>query len=150
MTVDRGTGERITYDPRRLQRVSVYKEVQREFSEGGRVQFTAPYQSERIANRELGTIEKIDAEGNPQIRFNSGHEARFNVREHPRLDYGYAVTSHISRGVTADGVLVHVDTKRAHEKLIHSRLACVAVSRGRCDAHIYTNNAHWNSWFDMC
>ena len=60
---------------------------------------------------------------------------------HPHLDYGYAVTSHSSQGTTADRVLVHVDTENAHERLINSRLAYVAVSRGRYDAQIYTNDA---------
>ncbi len=141
LKVERENGEQVTYDPRRLQGVSVYREAQREFSEGERVQFTAPYKSEGIANRELGTIERMDAEGNLQIRFDSGREARFNIREHPHLDYGYAVTSHSSQGATADRVLVHVDTAQAHEKLINSRLAYVSVSRGRYDAQIYTNNA---------
>ncbi len=66
---------------------------------------------------------------------------RFNIRDHAHLDYGYAVTSHSSQGVTADRVLVHVDTGQAHEKLINTRLAYVAVSRGRYDAQIFTNDA---------
>src|SRR6516225_9998108 len=70
----------------------------------------------------------------------SGRDVQLNVREHPHLDYGYAVTSHSSQGVTADRVLVHVDTEQAHEQLINSRLAYVSVSRGRYDAHIYTND----------
>ena len=60
--------------------------------------------------------------------------------QHPET-YGYAVTSHSSQGVTADRVLVHVDTEQAHEQLINSRLAYVSVSRGRYDAQIYTNDA---------
>ncbi len=66
---------------------------------------------------------------------------QFNIREHPHLDYGYAVTSHSSQGATVDRVLVHVDTEHAHEQLINSRLAYVSVSRGRYDAQIYTNDA---------
>ena len=54
---------------------------------------------------------------------------------------GYAVTSHSSQGATADRVLVHVDTEHAREEIINSRLAYVAVSRGRYDAQIYTNDA---------
>jgi ATP-dependent exoDNAse (exonuclease V) alpha subunit len=49
------------------------------------------------------------------------------------------VTSHSSQGVTADRVLVHVDTEQAHDQLVNSRLAYVSVSRGRFDAQIYTN-----------
>jgi ATP-dependent exoDNAse (exonuclease V) alpha subunit len=56
------------------------------------------------------------------------------------LDYGYAVTSHSSQGQTADRVLVHIDTERGGERLVNQRLAYVAVSRGRYDAQIYTND----------
>ncbi len=37
-------------------------------------------------------------------------------------------------------MLVHVDTEQAGEKLVNRRLAYVAVSRGRYDAQIYTND----------
>ena len=141
LTVERANGERLTYDPDRLHGVSVYREAERKFSAGDRVQFTAPYRDEHIANRQLGTVEQINSEGNLQIRLDSGRDAQFNIREHPHLDYGYAVTSHSSQGATADRVLVHVDTEQAHEQLINSRLAYVSVSRGRYDAQIYTNDA---------
>jgi len=104
------------------------------------VQFTAPYRDEHIANRQLATVEQIDSEGNLQVRMDLGRDVHFNIREHPHLDYGYAVTSHSSQGITADRVLVYVDTEQAHEQLINSRLAYVSVSRGRYDAQIYTND----------
>jgi hypothetical protein len=141
LTVERENGERLTYDPRRLQGVTVYRESERRFSEGDRVQFTAPAKERRIANRELGTIERMDEHGNVELKLDSGREMRLNVRENPHLDYGYAVTSHSSQGATADRVLIHVDSEAAHEKLINSRLAYVAVSRARYDAQIYTNDA---------
>ncbi len=141
LIVERANGEQLSYDPRRLQGVSVYREAEREFSAGDRVQFTAPYRDEHIANRQLGTVEQIDSEGNPQIRLDSGRDVHFNIGEHPHLDYGYAVASHSSQGATADRVLVHVDTEQAHEKLVNTRLAYVSVSRGRYDAQIYTNSA---------
>jgi ATP-dependent exoDNAse (exonuclease V) alpha subunit len=43
--------------------------------------------------------------------------------------------------VTAARVLLHVDSEMAHEKLINSRLAYVAISRASHDAQIYTNDA---------
>ena len=141
LTVERDGGQRLSYDPHRLHGVSVYREAERDFSTGDRVQFTAPYRNEHVANRQLGTVERIDAKGNLRIRLDSGREAQFNIREHRHVDYGYAVTSHSSQGATADRVLVHVDTEQAHEKLVNSRLAYVSVSRGRYDAQIYTNHA---------
>jgi hypothetical protein len=141
LTVERHDGGELTYDPRRLHGVNVYKEAERDFSAGDRIQFTAPYKEERIANRQLGTLEQTDADGNLEIRLDSGRKVEFNAREHPHLDYGYAVTSHSSQGTTADRVLVHVGTGQAHEALINTRLGYVSVSRARYDAQIYTNDA---------
>ena len=140
LAVRRENGEQVAYDPRRLHGVALYRETQQAFSEGDRVQFTAPDRERHIANRELGTIEKIDAEGNVQLRLDSARAVEFNIRQNPHLDYGYAVTSHSSQGQTADRVLVHVDTEQAGEKLVNQRLAYVAISRGRYDAQIYTND----------
>jgi conjugative relaxase-like TrwC/TraI family protein len=140
VTAKRENGERVSYDPRRLHGVTLYRETERSFAQGDRVQFTAPDRERHIANRELGTIENIDARGNVEIRLDSGRAVAFNVKENPHLDHGYAVTSHSSQGQTADRVLVHVDTESAGEKLINRRLAYVAVSRGRHDAQIYTND----------
>jgi ATP-dependent exoDNAse (exonuclease V) alpha subunit len=140
VTVGKQNGEYVSYDPRRLQGVTLYRETERAFSQGDRVQFTAPNRGQHIANRELGTIEKIDNGGNLQLRLDSGRSIAFNIKENPHLDYGYAVTSHSSQGQTADRVLVHVDTEQAGEKLVNRRLAYVAVSRGRYDAQLYTND----------
>jgi len=127
------------YDPRRLSGVAVYYEVDRVFSEGDRVQFTAPSGDLHVANRELGTIQKINDAGDLEIRMDSGREVTFNIREHPHLDRGYAVTSHSSQGQTADRVLIHVDTEKS-ELLVNNRFAYVSVSRGQYDAQIYTDN----------
>ena len=120
--------------------MTLYREAWRAFSEGDRIQFTAPNRDQHVANRELGKIERIDESGNLRIRLDSGRAMAFNIRENPHLDHGYAVTSHSSQGQTADRVLIHVDTEQGGEKLVNRRLAYVAVSRGRYDAQIYTND----------
>jgi hypothetical protein len=58
ITIERANGEQQSYDPRRLSGVTVYHESERAFSEGDRVQSTAPSRDLHVANRELGTIEK--------------------------------------------------------------------------------------------
>jgi ATP-dependent exoDNAse (exonuclease V) alpha subunit len=131
----------LSYDPRRLQGVTVYRDGERVFAQGDRVQMTAPYQKQNLANRELGTVEKIDHGGNLKLRMDSGREVEFNVRQMPHLDYGYAVTSHSSQGQTADRVLVHVDSSQAHGELLNSRMAYVSVSRAEFDVQMYTNDA---------
>jgi ATP-dependent exoDNAse (exonuclease V) alpha subunit len=139
ITIERENGAHQTYDPRRLSGVTVYHEVQREFSQGDRVQFTSPSKELHVANREIGTVEGVSSAGNLEIRMDSGREVRFNIREHPHLDYGYAVTSYSSQGQTAERVLIHVDTDKC-ELLVNNRFAYVSVSRGQYDAQIYTND----------
>jgi ATP-dependent exoDNAse (exonuclease V) alpha subunit len=138
--VERDNGERVNYDPRRLHGVTLYRETERAFSRGDRVQFTAPDRARHVANRELGTIEKIDVRGSLQVRLDSGRSVTFNAKQNPHFDHGYAVTSHSSQGQTADRVLIHVDTEHVGERLLNQRLAYVAVSRARYDAQIYTDD----------
>ena len=140
LTIVRPNGERVSYDPRRLQGVTLYHESERAFARGDRVQFTAPYRERHVANRELGTIDHIDATGRLRVRLDSGRRVALTLDAYPHLDYGYAVTSHSSQGQTADRVLVDVDTAGPGEQLVNRRLAYVAVSRGRYDAQIYTND----------
>jgi conjugative relaxase-like TrwC/TraI family protein len=140
LTVQPDQGGRLTYDPRRLQGVTVYREAERPLAKGDRVQFTAPDRQRHIANRELGTIEKVDAQGEIQVRLDDGRTVTLNHRDRCHLDYGYAVTSHSSQGQTALRVLVHVETARLGENLVNRRFAYVAVSRGRFDAQIYTDD----------
>jgi conjugative relaxase-like TrwC/TraI family protein len=140
VTVRRAHGKGVTYDPRRLQGVTLYRETDRAFATGDRVQLTAPDRERHLANRELGTIEEMPAKGELHLRLHSGRTVALDLRAHPHLDYGYAVTSHSSQGQTADRVLVHIDMDRAGEQLVNRRLAYVAISRGRYDAQIYTND----------
>jgi conjugative relaxase-like TrwC/TraI family protein len=141
VTIKRHGGEELSYDPRRLQGVTVYRDAERTFAHGDRVQLTAPHYAEKLANRELGTVERIDGDGNLKLRMDSGREVEFNARQHPHLDYGYAVTSHSSQGQTADRVLIHVDSSQAHGELLNSRMAYVSVSRAQFDVKMYTNDA---------
>jgi len=72
LTVKRHGGKELSYDPRRLQGVTVYRDSERKFAEGDRVQLTAPYHEQRLASRELATIERIESDGNLKLRMDSG------------------------------------------------------------------------------
>jgi conjugative relaxase-like TrwC/TraI family protein len=141
LTIAREHGQTVTYDPRRLLGVTVYREADRALAVGDRVQITAPDRERRIANRELGTIEEI-AEGQQdlRVRLDSGRALTFERDQAVHLDYGYAVTSHSSQGQTAERVLVHVDAEHASEALVNRQFAYVALSRGRSDIQVYTND----------
>jgi conjugative relaxase-like TrwC/TraI family protein len=141
LTVELQDGTERTYDPRRQQGVSVFREEIRSFSEGDRIQFTAPANELKVANRELGTIESIEEDGRLRLKMDGGRALGVDPRLHPHLDHAYAMTSHSSQGQTADRVLIHVDTELGAKALLNTRMAYVSVSRGRYDAQIYTNNA---------
>lgn len=76
VTVTRKNGAAVTYDPRRLQGVSVYRETERAFAVGDRVQFTAPFPEQHVANRELGTIEQIGARRQVRVALDDGPSRR--------------------------------------------------------------------------
>jgi ATP-dependent exoDNAse (exonuclease V) alpha subunit len=140
VTVRMDAERTVTNDPRRLQGVTLYRETERAFATGDRVQMTAPDRERAVPNRELGTIERIDTNGRMEIRWDSGRTSSLDAGERRHLDYAYAVTSHSSQGQTAGRVPVHVESARASEKLVNQRLAYVAVSRGQYDARIYTDD----------
>jgi len=140
LTVERKDGTEQSYDPRRQQGVSVYREQERAFSVGDRVQLTAPSRDLKLANREQGTVEGIGQDGRMSLKMDGGRQVEIDSLKYPHLDHGYAVTSHSSQGQTADRVLIHVDTELGAKDLLNNRMAYVAVSRGAYDAQIFTNN----------
>jgi ATP-dependent exoDNAse (exonuclease V) alpha subunit len=140
LMVLRGNGDQTTYDPRRQMGVSFYRTQEKAFAVGDRIQFTAPNQELKVANRELGSIENISPSGSMRLKLDSGRSVEFASQSFPHLDHGYAVTSHSSQGQTAERVLIHVDTELGAKDLLNRRLAYVSVSRGQWDAQIFTND----------
>jgi len=138
ITVHMEDGRDLTYNPQRLSGVSVYREAHREFSEGDRIQFRAPFTEKRVANGELGTIAKIGDE-ELTVALESGREVSFETEKFRHIDHGYAVTSHSSQGQTVDRVLVNADTRES-ALLLNDRMGYVAVSRAREDAIVYTDS----------
>jgi conjugative relaxase-like TrwC/TraI family protein len=139
LTVQKPNEELVTYDPRRLTGVSVYREIEREFSVGERLQFTAPDKSLGVANRDLATIESIHPDGRLSARLDDRRQIEFNAGEHRHFDHGYAVTSHSSQGLTAERVLVHADSS-VHPDLLNSRFGYVSISRASHDATLFTDD----------
>jgi ATP-dependent exoDNAse (exonuclease V) alpha subunit len=140
LTVQKPDGEHVTYNPARLHGISAYREIEREFAVGDRLQFTAPNRELGIANRDLGAVERIERDGQLAVRLDSGKAVTFDANEMRHVDHGYAVTSHSSQGLTADRVLINVDTK-THPDLVSERFAYVSVSRAAHDAQIFTDAA---------
>ncbi len=141
VAVELANGSSVTYDPRRLRGVQVFRKTEREFATGDRIQMTSTNRELGVANRDLGTITAIE-NGQISVRMDGKAERTisFDTAQFQQLDHGYAVTSHSSQGLTAGRVLAHFDTDGAYS-LINTRLAYVAISRASDDARVYTNNA---------
>lgn len=144
LTVELGRGEdkkQITYDPKRLRGVSVFQEDQIKISEGDRLQFRTPFEAKRtkIANGTVGEVKKITSK---EITLITGKNTtvKLDTNEPHAIDYGYAIKSHSSRGKTIERVLIHADTNES-KNILNEKMAYVAISRGRDEIKIYTDNA---------
>jgi ATP-dependent exoDNAse (exonuclease V) alpha subunit len=141
VTVQKQDGQQVTYDPSRLHGIAAYREIERRFALGDKIQFTAPLRDLQVANRDLGTIQSIADDGKISVRMDGakGRIVRFDADQMRHFDHGYAVTSHSSQGLSSERVLVNMDTE-VHPELINSRFAYVSVSRASYDAQIFTNS----------
>ena len=139
LTVQKEDGTTATYNPARLYGVTVYRELEREFAVGDRLSFTAPSKELGVANRDLGTVQRIDKDGQLSVMMDNGKAISFDSNRMRHFDHGYAVTSHSSQGLTADRVLINIDTSTS-PALINTRFAYVSVSRAAYDTQIYTNS----------
>ena len=142
VTVETQDGQQVTYDPSRLRGIAAYREIEREFATGDKIQFTAPQRDLQVANRDLATIQHIGDDGRISVRMDGTKDriVRFDADQMRHFDHGYAVTSHSSQGLTSERVLVNMDTE-VHPELINRRFAYVSVSRASHDAQIFTNDA---------
>ncbi len=140
ITVQKPDGQQATYDPKRLKGIAAYREISRDFAQGDRIQFTANNRELAVSNRDMGTIEQIDS-NQISVKMDGAKErtVTFDAAQMRHFDHGYAVTSHSSQGLTADRVLVNMDTN-VHPELINTRFAYVSVSRASEDVRIYTND----------
>ena len=139
ITVRLKSGREITYNPERLSGVAVYKEAKRQFAEGDRIQFRAPFAEAKVKNSELGTITEI-ADSKLTVALAGKRVITFDPEKFPHLDHGYAVTSYSAQGKTMDRVLVNAETTET-DLLLNQRMAYVAISRARFDARVYTDSA---------
>ncbi len=120
--------------------MNVYVEQQREVATGDRIQFIAADKQLGVANRDLGTVIRLDS-GQITVALDgkTPRAVTFDPATMRHFDHGYAVTSHSSQGLTEGRVLANIDTG-SPRSLINSRLAYVAISRASEDARIYTND----------
>ena len=112
------------------------------FAVGDRIQLTANSTDLGVSTRDIGTITKLDANGNIQVQLDKGRKVRWNLADHRHIDYAYAMTSYSAQGTTVDRVLLHIDTSDYRlSSLIDKTLAYVGTSRAQHDIQIFADDA---------
>jgi conjugative relaxase-like TrwC/TraI family protein len=136
------TGRNVPYDPRRAFGVQIYEYAERSLAIGERIQFTAPWNDRRIANRETGTVIALATNGTVTVQLDrSGRNLSWNLAHMPHVDYAYAMTSHSAQGLTVDRVLIQIDATDSRTRALADKaLAYVSLSRARYEAEIFTDD----------
>ena len=123
---------------RRLSGVELFREEQRVFAEGDRIQFRAPDWALASSTGNLRRSQQLTTP-KPCSGWTMGARS-LRVRRLRHIDYGYASTSHSSQGATVDRVIVNVDTARSAE-LVNRKQFYVSISpRARHAVSLYTDD----------
>jgi hypothetical protein len=128
----------VTYNPALLRRQtdqsSIYREEQREISEGERVQFTATVQQSQLRAGDFATVEKIRDDDALSIRTDHGKSVALSEEQARMIEYGYAVDRMPRRGI--DRLIVTGEAAQ----LAQHRSDLAQVSGQTRDLSIYTSN----------
>jgi hypothetical protein len=73
----------------------------RHFASGDRIMFLQNERGLGVKNGTLGTIEQVSAQS-MAVQTDDGRSVRFDLRDHNRIDHGYAATIHKAQGMTVD------------------------------------------------
>lgn len=118
-------------------RFEVYRPMQLPLAVGDRVRVTAGGKTKdgehRLSNGSLLTVQGFTKRGDIIV----DHGWTID-RDFGHLSHGYVVTSHASQGVTVDKVFVGVSSESF--PATYQRTAYVALTRGREQAQIYTDD----------
>src|SRR6202021_1370440 len=102
LTVQKEDGATVTYNPIRLYGVNVYRALEREFALGDPLSFTASSKELGVANRDLGTVQQIDQNGQLTVKMDNGKSVSFDANQMRHFDHGYGATSKTSQALRAD------------------------------------------------
>lgn len=119
------------------QHLAAYQEKQQRFLQGEKVVFLKNDKSLNLKNGQIGEIKSIEKNGKAEIKMETGKTVKINLKtQYNYIDHGYAVTDYKAQGQTSKEVIYHADT----DKGVNYNQAYVAMTRGKKDIQIYTDN----------
>lgn len=108
LTVVTRDGNEVTYNPALLRRQtdqsSIYREEQREISDGERIRLTATVQQSQLRVGDFASVEEVRNDNTLSVRTDHGKSVALSEEQARMIDYGYAVDRMPRRG--ADRVIV--------------------------------------------
>jgi len=135
LTVSDRDGNVIRFNPKQVQKISVYKQSQTELAVGDWVRATRNFAKHDIANGNRLRVTSIQ-EDKIELEF-EGRKIALDTDKPLHLDLAYVTTIHSSQGMTFDRVMANFEENSATTK---DDVYYVAISRGRSHVNIYTDN----------
>ncbi|HYD60593.1 MAG TPA: MobF family relaxase [Noviherbaspirillum sp.] len=132
LTVAAPDGQVVVIEPAKQRNLSVYTREDIELTKGDWVRMTRNNTALGIANGERYQVEKVTADS---ICFTNG--VKLSRSEPQHMQYGYAMTVNSAQGLTADRVLIDVDTKSL---TANRAVFYVSISRPRDELVIFTDD----------
>jgi conjugative relaxase-like TrwC/TraI family protein len=129
-------GGKIVWQPHRARSVEAYAREERSIAAGDLIRWTRNDRSGGRRNGELGRV--VSMLGPLAVIESSGQRHEVDLSAWRHWEHGYASTVHAAQGRTADSVVLHLDTERAHISGHESWY--VAISRAREGLQIYTDD----------
>ena len=142
LTVERESGQRVTFDPARSSMLRLYEKEAVDLAPGDWVRVNANDKALGVCNGERYQVGAVDP-GHVVLKRDARNgsvppDIRIDRRRPMHLQHGYASTVHSAQGLTKNRVLVDANTK----SLTSNRAVFyVAISRPRHDITLFTDDA---------
>jgi hypothetical protein len=123
--------------------VALYREAERAFAEGDRVQFHAPIKEQSITGGRLGVIERI-TDDRFRVTLSDGRHVDVSPQQFRHLDYGYAVANFTPQmRQQFDHIIINLDmrgTELSPNDYLKFLAEHLASSQPKNDVRLYTNS----------
>lgn len=111
-------------------KLNLYKNKQKEFSENDKIIFTKKHKELGFNNGDTGTIKSING---GEIELQNGK--KFNLKDYNYIDHAYAITNHKAQGQTSERSIFVGDSRLSSQNAFY-----VALTRAKTHISIYTND----------
>lgn len=141
VTLKNSKGQDVNWRPAKWTKVEAYTQTKREIRAGDTITFTRTDLTIGVKNGQTAEVVAVDRKTKMALLKQTGKSPTvINLSVQKHWDHGYARTAYLAQSKTADRALIHLESWRAN--VVQMRSAYAAVSRGKLEAHVYTDNSY--------